>query len=93
MGACQGLREHLQRCVPVMRSARPGVEALGDAIELFLAEYAEVCTLGQVLPEQAVGVLAGAALRGAVWVAEVDLHACLGGQVDVALTSHGLGGG
>jgi hypothetical protein len=28
-----------------------------------------------------------------VWVAEVDLHACLGGQVDVALTSHGLGGG
>ena len=84
MGACQGLREHFRRGVPVVRSARPGVEAVGDAIEFFLAEDAEVCALWQVLPNQAVGVLASATLARAVRVAEVDLHAWLRGQVNVS---------
>ena len=73
MRAGQGLSEHLQRGVPVVCSARSGVQAVGDAIEFFLAEDTEVSALGQVLTNEAVGVLAGAALPRAVGVAEVDL--------------------
>ena len=38
MRAGQGLREHLQRGMPVVCSAWPGVQAVGDAVELVLAE-------------------------------------------------------
>ena len=45
MGAGQGLRKHLQGRMPVVRSAGPGVEAVGDAVELLLAEHTEVGAL------------------------------------------------
>jgi len=64
--AGRGLREHLQRGMSVVRSAGPRVQAIGDAIEIFLAEDAEVRALGQALSDEPVGVLAGAALPGAV---------------------------
>ena len=34
MGADQGLREHLQRGMPVVRSARSGVQAVGEFRQL-----------------------------------------------------------
>ena len=40
----------------------------------------EVNTLGEVLAQQAVGVLAGAALPGAVGMAEVDGHVSIHGK-------------
>ncbi len=64
-----------QRSVEAVGGARSVVQAVGDAIELFLAVDAQVGALGQVLAQQAVGVLAGAALPGAVRVAEVHPHA------------------
>lgn len=83
MRAGQGLREHLERGMPVVWRARPGVEAVGDAVEFILAEDAKVGALGQVLPDEPVRVLASATLPGTVRVAEVDLHAGLRGQFDV----------
>ena len=78
MRAGQGLREHLKRGMPVVCRTRPGVQAVGDTVKFVLAEDADVGALGQVLSDEPVGVLAGAALPGAVRVAEVDLHAGLG---------------
>ncbi len=49
-----------------VRGAWPGVQAVGDSVELFLAVDAQVRALGQVLAQQAVGVLAGATLPRAV---------------------------
>jgi hypothetical protein len=64
VSAGQGLRELLQRGMPVVRRVRHG-QAIGDAVELVLAEDAEVGALGQVLPDESVGVLEGTALPGA----------------------------
>jgi len=63
--------------------AWPSVEAVGNGIEIVLGEGAQVGALGQVLAQQAVGVLACAALPGTVGVAEVD-HAGSGGEILVA---------
>ncbi len=48
------------------------VELVGDGVEVGLVEHAEVGALGEVLPKQPVGVLVGAALPRAAWLAEVD---------------------
>ncbi len=72
VGQC--LREHFQRGLPVVRSAGPGVQTVGDGVELVLAEDAEVGAPRQVLADETIGVLAGAALPRAVRVAEVHLH-------------------
>src|SRR5207249_541064 len=50
------------------------VEALGDAVEIGLRVVRQLGALGEVLPQQAIRVLVRAALPGALWVAEVDLH-------------------
>ena len=74
----QGLREHLQRRMPIVRSARPVVEAVGDGLEFVLAVDRQVGALGQVLTKQAIFVLEGAALPWAMGVAEVHPSAgCL----------------
>jgi transcriptional regulator GlxA family with amidase domain len=52
----QGLREHLKRGMPIVRSARSGVQAVGDGVEFVLSEDAQVGALGQVLPDEPVGV-------------------------------------
>ena len=93
----------VQRALPVEGRAGPPVEAVGDAVEVSLGMHREIAALGQVLAQQAVRVLAGATLPGAVRVAEVDLHAGLLGEfgmpghlgaavVGQAL-AHGLGDG
>ena len=66
-----------------MGGAGAVVEAVGDGVELFLRVDGEISTLGQVLPEQAVGVFAGAALPRAVRIAELDSHAGGSGQLDM----------
>src|SRR3569832_1962616 len=38
---------------------------------------AEIGTLGEVLPQQPIGVLVRAALPGTSWIAEVDLDSCV----------------
>jgi hypothetical protein len=53
-------------------ASRSGVELEGDEVEVGLAVARQVGALGQVLAQEAVGVLAGAPLPGALGVAEVD---------------------
>src|ERR1700677_5086487 len=67
-----------------MCGTRPAIEAIGDAIKVILAVDREVSTLRQILAQQAVGVLAGATLPGAVGVAEIDPHAGSGSEFLVA---------
>jgi hypothetical protein len=50
---------------------------LGNSVELGLGEGAEVESSGQVLTQQAVGVLVAAALPGRLGIADLDLHASL----------------
>src|SRR5260370_26184342 len=71
-----------------VRSTRSAVEAVGDRIEFVLAVDREVGAFGQVLTQQSVGILAGAALPRTVWIAEVDLHA--GGGTEILMTGHFL---
>jgi hypothetical protein len=63
--------------------SRAAVELSGDGIQRSLAEPSQVAALGQVLAEQSVGVLVGAAPPGAARVAEGALHA----GVDVYLAT------
>ena len=44
----------------------------GNRSQLFLREAAQVAALGQVLPQQTVGVLVDAPLPGTVWIGKVD---------------------
>ena len=67
-----------------MCGTRPAVETIGDGVEVILTVDREVSALGQILAQQAVGVLAGTTLPGTVRVAEVDLHACCGAEFLVA---------
>lgn len=50
----------------VMGGAGSSVELVGNRVELGLAVDQQVCTFRKVLPQQAIGVLAGAELPGAV---------------------------
>jgi len=62
------------------------VELVGDGVEVGFGDGAEVGALGEVLAQQAVGVLVGAALPGGVRVAEVDLDA--GVETDLFSVAH-----
>lgn len=66
--------------------AWPYVQFVGNRIQLLLAIYRQVRTLGQVLPDQSIDVFVATALPGAVRVAEVDRHAGLLG--DLRMASH-----
>jgi DNA modification methylase len=72
------------RCKVAVDRPGPLVESLRDRIKLFLAVEGQVCPLGEVLAEEAVGVLAGPPLPRAMGVAEVDLDPGLGGQLGMA---------
>src|SRR4051795_1737765 len=71
----QRLGEHLAWFQPAERLSRPAVELGGDGVEVGLVVGGEVGALGEVLAQEAVGVLVAAPLPGAVGVAEVDGHA------------------
>src|SRR5262249_18065114 len=76
-----GPRPAPARGFPAQGLARPGVELRGDRIQVLAAVHRQVRAFGEVLAQQPVGVLAGAALPGRVRVAEVDLQ--VGGQADL----------
>ena len=59
------------------------VQPMGDDVQLALGVARQVCTLGQVLAQQAVGVLVGAALPGAVRIGKEDLDRETLGQLFV----------
>src|SRR5215212_5541498 len=67
------LVERLGRRSPAKGLARSGIERRGHGREVVRAVHAQVGALREVLPQQPVGVLVGAALPGAVRVAKVDL--------------------
>ena len=64
MGCFEHCGEHLQRGVEGMRGAGSIVQAIGDGVQFSLGVHRQIGTLGQVLPQQPIGVLAGAALLG-----------------------------
>ena len=66
MGCFEHRGEDLQRRLEGMRGAGSIVQAVGDGVEFLLGVHRQIGALGQVLPQQPVGVLAGAALPGAV---------------------------
>lgn len=78
--------EYLKRRSEGVRCTRAVVKAIRSGVELFLRIGAQIGSLGQVLPDQSVGVLASAALPRAVQIAKVDVHAGLFGQI--GMTSH-----
>src|SRR3984885_1031015 len=51
--------------------ARPPIELAGHLVQMCLGVDRQVCPLGEVLAQQAIGVLVGAALPGALRIAEV----------------------
>ena len=63
-----------------MALARSRIEAQGNLVELGLTVDGQVGALGQVLAQQAVGVLVAAALPRTMRVSEVHLHASAQGQ-------------
>src|SRR4051794_41009977 len=79
----QQLVKGLGRCSPPERLTRPAVQRRGHSGKSFRAVHAQVSALGEVLPQQPVGVLVRAALPGAVGIAEVDLHASIDPQLRV----------
>src|SRR4029453_2669606 len=72
-----------QRGLPAEGLAGSAVECGGDRVEVVPGVPAQVGALGKVLPQQAVGVLVGAALPGAVRGAEVDGQPRLDAQLGV----------
>lgn len=63
------------RALPSQVLVRTGISYIGDGIKHGLSETREICSLVEILPEQAVGFLVGAALPWTVRVGEVDLDA------------------
>ena len=88
---------------PAQRHPGTAIEFVSYGIELLLAVAAQIRTLGKVLAQQAVSVLVAAPLPGAVGVTEVDLHACVVGELGMfghlpapvigQALAHGLGDG
>jgi hypothetical protein len=71
---------------PVERLAWAAVEFGGDRVEVVAGVHGQVGALGEVLPQQAVGVLVGAALPRAGRVAEMDRD--VRGEGELVAASH-----
>ncbi len=80
--ACGALVDHtlhdvadgLNGAVPIERSAWLVVQQVCGGIQLLSAVDGQFGAFGQELSQQSVGVLSGAALPGAVQIAEVHVH-------------------
>jgi hypothetical protein len=59
------------------------IEAQGDPVQVHLRKAREVCSLREILSQQAVGVFVAAALPRTAWIAEVNLHVGCDGEVFV----------
>ena len=66
------LRQYLQWHGPVETFSRSGIEAMGDGVHLALGVARQVGALGQVLAQQPIGVLVGAAVPRAVRIGKED---------------------
>jgi hypothetical protein len=69
----KALVNRLGRCFPAQRFARSAIERCGNGREHIGAMCAQIGTFRKVLAQQPFGILVGAALPRALWVAEVDL--------------------
>lgn len=67
-------RKQLRGTFEAQRFTRSGVELPGNGIKLFLSECTQVGPLGQILPQQAIGVFVDSPLPGTMRAREVDLH-------------------
>ena len=63
----------------------PGVELVSDARAGPLRDVGHALSLGQVLPDEAVGVLGSATFPGVVGGGEIELRACDGLDLFVAV--------
>ena len=61
------------RC-EVQRRLRPGIETVGELLEVRLIVARHRLSLRELLAQQTVGVLAGVALPGILGGGEVDIH-------------------
>src|SRR3954466_7203087 len=76
--------EHLIGCRKAKRLARPAVEPGGDGVEFGFRENRQGSALGEVLAQQAISVLVGAALPRRMRVGEVNAQARERGQLAMA---------
>jgi hypothetical protein len=67
------LGEDLKRRGPVETFSWPGIQLMGDGVQLALRIARQIRPLGQVLAQQAIGVLIGPALPRAMRIGEEDL--------------------
>ena len=74
------LVECLGGCAPVEDLSGPRVELGSDGLEVVAGPSREVGAFREVLAQQPVGVLFGAALPGAAWVGEERRDAGLDGE-------------
>ena len=72
--------EFLSWGLSVQDDAGSAVEAVLDGLDLGVGDGGEAGALGEVVADQAVGVLVGGALPGAVGVGEVDRDVGDGGE-------------
>src|SRR5215211_513778 len=77
------LVQSLGRGSPAQGLSRSAVEGDRHGREVLGAVHAEVSALGEVLPQQPVGVLVRATLPRAVRIADVDRHARLDPELGV----------
>lgn len=75
--------ECLRRRLPAQRLAWPRIQSMGNGAQFFCAMFVEVRSLGKVLAKQTIRVLVASALPGALWVAEVDVEACIDPELGV----------
>jgi len=68
-----GVKSFCRRFEP-QRLAGPFVELPCHLVQMSLRVYRQVGALGEVLSEQAIGVLVGAALPRTAWIAEVNIN-------------------
>lgn len=66
--------KQLRGAFKAQRFPRPGVELPGDGVELILGEGTQVGTLGQILPQQTIGIFIDATLPGTMRISKVNLH-------------------
>jgi hypothetical protein len=65
-------REHLQGRGKVQTLSRARIQPMGHGVQLMLSVIRQVRPLGQILSQQAIGILVGPALPGAVRMGKED---------------------
>ena len=84
MSPCDELSEDLVRRHKVEDFSWSVIEAFGDDVEVILAVSGKVGSLGEVLPDEAVGIFVAAALPGAIGIGEEDLNSGVVGQLGMS---------